>query len=102
MIGQRWKPFAAWASIFTVPANAPQAAFARQLPQRYKRTMMPTPGLIFSGIMLPLLALCYYCGVIPLLHSREYAVRRADDPRRFNVTAGGLLAILIFLPFLWR
>jgi hypothetical protein len=64
--------------------------------------MRPTSGLLFSGIMLPLLAVCYYCGVIPLLHSREWAIRKADDPRRFNVTAAGFLAILIVLPFLWR
>jgi hypothetical protein len=64
--------------------------------------MRPTPGLLFSGIMLPLLALFYYCGVIPLLHSREYAVRKADDPRRFNRTAALFLAVLIVLPFIWR
>lgn len=52
--------------------------------------------------MLPLLAVCYHYGVIPLLllHSRERAVRKIDDPRRFNFTAVGFLVILIVLPFL--
>lgn len=64
--------------------------------------MKPTPGLLFSGIMLPLLALCYYCGVLPVLHSRQYAIRKSDNPRQFNVGASIYLVVLIIVAVAWK
>jgi len=64
--------------------------------------MKPTPGLVFSGIMLPLLALCYYCGVLPVLHSRQYAIRKRDNPRQFNIGASIYLVALIVVAVAWR
>lgn len=64
--------------------------------------MTPTPGLLFSGIMLPLLALCYYCGVLPVLHSREYLVRRSNNPQQFKIGAAIYLASLILVAVVWK
>lgn len=64
--------------------------------------MTPTPGLLFLGIMLPLLALCYYCGVLPVLHSREYVVRKSDNPRQFKMGAAIYFGFLIFVAVVWK
>lgn len=63
--------------------------------------MKPTPGLLFSGIMLPLLALCYYCGVLPVLHSLQYAIRKSDNPRQFNIGTSIYLVVLIIVAVAW-
>jgi len=64
--------------------------------------MTPTPGLLFSGIMLPLLALCYYCGVLPVLHSRQYVVRKRDNPRQFKIGAAIYIGSLILVALVWK
>jgi len=91
------------ARLFVIETTAfDSKSIANLLERSYKRTMEPTPGLIFSGIFLPLLAVCYYCGVIPVFRSGEGIIRKADDPHRFNVVAASFLVALVALPFIWR
>ncbi len=40
--------------------------------------------MLFAGIMLPMLALCYYCGVLP---SRAGIIRKSENFRQFNIGA---------------
>ena len=65
----------------------------------YTRMMRLTPGLLFAGIMLPLLALCYYCGVLP---SKAGVLRKRVNPRQFNIGAAIYLAALLLAALVWR
>lgn len=60
-----------------------------------------TPGLLFASIFLPFLALCYYCGVLPILHSRQYVIRKSDDPQQFMIGAAFYFGALILVALFW-